>query len=89
MANFKHVQLKDSKVLLTETFAQDTPRDTKPEPAPTHHLFIIDCSGSMWGELSAIRKDMYNKVSTLLRPNDSVSILWFSGRGQFGVLVED
>lgn len=89
MANLKHVKLKNERFLLTEIFSQETANKAKPEPAPTHHLFIIDCSGSMWGELSVIRKDLYNKVSTLLRPKDSISILWFSGRGQFGVLVED
>ena len=28
----------------------------------THHLFIIDCSGSMSGQLSQIRKDLFNAV---------------------------
>jgi len=54
-----------------------------------HHTFIIDCSGSMYYELSEIRRDLYNKISTLLKPKDSVTIMWFSGRGQFGVLLED
>lgn len=56
---------------------------------PAHHTFIIDCSGSMYGELSTIRRDLYNKISTLLKPNDSVTIIWFSGRGQCGVILED
>jgi len=43
----------------------------------------------MWNELLEIRKDLYNKISTLLRDTDSVSIIWFSGKGQYGVLVED
>jgi len=54
-----------------------------------HHTFIIDCSGSMWGELSNIKRDLYNKISTMLKPNDSVTIIWFSGRGEYGVLLED
>ena len=54
-----------------------------------HHTFIIDCSGSMYGELSSIRRDLYNKISTMLKPNDSVTIIWFSGRGECGVLLED
>ena len=32
-----------------------------------HHTFIIDCSGSMWGELSSIRRDLHNKISTMLK----------------------
>ena len=55
----------------------------------THHIFVIDCSGSMSGQISAIRKDLYNKISTILRPNDSVSIIWFSGKNEFGVLLQD
>lgn len=54
-----------------------------------HHTFVIDCSGSMYGELSQIKRDLYNKISTMLKPNDSVTIIWFSGRGEFGVLLED
>ncbi len=54
-----------------------------------HHTFIIDCSGSMWGELSSIRRDLYNKISTMLKPKDSVTLIWFSGRNECGVLLED
>lgn len=63
--------------------------ETKVVEVNTHNTFIIDCSGSMYGELAQIRTDLYNKISTMLKPNDSVTIIWFSGRGQFGVLLED
>jgi len=63
--------------------------ETKVVDISSHHTFIIDCSGSMWGELSQIKKDLYNKISTMLKPNDSVTIIWFSGKGQYGVLLED
>lgn len=55
----------------------------------THHIFVIDCSGSMYGELSKIRKDLHNKLSTSLKPNDSTTIIWFSGRDEFGIVIED
>lgn len=55
----------------------------------THHIFVIDCSGSMYSELSRIRKDLHNKISTSLKTNDSVTIIWFSGQNQFGVVIED
>lgn len=55
----------------------------------THHIFVIDCSGSMYGELSRIRKDLYNKISTTLKAKDSVTIIWFSGKNEFGVVIED
>lgn len=55
----------------------------------SHHIFVIDCSGSMSGELNTIRKDLFNKISTILKPSDSVTIIWFSGRNEYGALVED
>ncbi|MFA5067204.1 MAG: vWA domain-containing protein [Candidatus Izemoplasmatales bacterium] len=55
----------------------------------THHIFVIDCSGSMYDELPKIRKDLYNKISTDLDKNDSLTIIWFSGKGQCGVILED
>lgn len=75
--------------LIKRTLTPQSQRSTGQPSLSTHHLFIIDCSGSMWGELSQIRGDLYNKISTILQPQDSVSILWFSGRGQFGVIVEN
>jgi hypothetical protein len=55
----------------------------------THHIFVIDCSGSMSYELPTIRKDLFNKISTVLKPNDSTTIIWFSGRNEFGVVLDD
>lgn len=75
--------------LVRKVLTPESQRSVSQPPLSTHHLFIIDCSGSMWGELSQIRGDLYNKISTILQPQDSVSILWFSGRGQFGVIVEN
>ena len=63
--------------------------ETKSVEVPAHHTFIIDCSGSMYQELSSIRRDLHNKISTMLKPKDSVTLIWFSGRGQCGVLLED
>lgn len=54
-----------------------------------HHSFIIDCSGSMYEELPAIRRDLHNKIATMLKPEDSVTIMWFSGKNEYGVLIED
>src|SRR5512137_2129158 len=60
----------------------------KPAEVPTNHLVIIDCSGSMYGELPAIREQLKKKMPKLLKDVDTVSIIWFSGRGQFGTLLE-
>lgn len=57
-------------------------------PAPIHHLIAIDISGSMYSDLPQLRVHLKNKLATLVGFEDTVSLIWFSGRGQFGTLVE-
>jgi len=56
------------------------------EPEPTNHILVIDCSGSMYHDLPSIRKQLKNKLPSLVKENDTVSIIWFSGRGECGIL---
>jgi len=51
-------------------------------------VFAIDVSGSMYGELSKIRQQLKNKIPNLIGINDTISIIWFSGRNSSGVLKE-
>lgn len=55
---------------------------------PTNHILITDVSGSMSGQLQLIRTQLKNKLSTLMNPGDTITIIWFSGNGQAGVLKE-
>jgi hypothetical protein len=55
---------------------------------PTNHFAVIDCSGSMAYDLPRIREQLKRKLPKLLKEQDTVSIIWFSGRGQFGTLLE-
>lgn len=54
------------------------------KPTPTNHVFTCDVSGSMYNELAKIRAHLKNNLATLVKPDDTVSILYFSSRGQFG-----
>lgn len=54
----------------------------------TDHILIVDCSGSMAYDLPKIREQLKKKLPKLLREKDTISIVWFSGLGQFGVLLE-
>lgn len=56
---------------------------------PTDHIIVIDCSGSMSYELPKIRQQLKNKLSMMLKETDTISIVWFSGKSQFGVVVEN
>ncbi len=61
-----------------------------PPPAPpdVNHIIVIDCSGSMERELPLIREQLKLKLPKLVGEDDTVSIIWFSGRGEYGVLAE-
>lgn len=61
---------------------------SKAVPAAVHHLVAIDISGSMYSALADLRVHLKNKLASLVNENDTVSLIWFSGRGQCGVLVE-
>jgi Mg-chelatase subunit ChlD len=64
--------------------------DTARPAAPTsvNHIAIVDCSGSMYGELDKLRASLKAKLPKLLREGDTLSLIWFSGRGQFGPILE-
>lgn len=55
---------------------------------PTHHIATIDCSGSMQTDLPQLRNQLKTKLLTLLGPQDILSLVWFSGRGQCGVVFD-
>lgn len=67
------------------------PRDSaaaKPAPQPTNHIVVIDCSGSMSGDLPHIRRQIKEKLPKQMSEGDTLSVIWFSGRGEFGVLLK-
>lgn len=53
-----------------------------------HRIFCIDVSGSMSSDLPAIRRQLKNKLPTSIRPQDFMTLIWFSGSGQFGTIFE-
>ena len=57
-------------------------------PEPTHHVIVLDCSGSMYSDLPLIREQLKSKLPTLLGEDDTITLIWFSGRGECGILFE-
>ena len=55
---------------------------------PVNHIVVLDCSGSMSCELPKIREQLKNKLPKILGQDDTISIIWFSGRDEFGTLIE-
>jgi len=65
-------------------------KDSTPAKAPpTNHLLVVDCSGSMSGALPDMRAQIKGKFPSLVGEKDTVSLIWFSGRGECGVIFED
>lgn len=62
----------------------------KPAQLPAiNHIAVIDCSGSMSMELPKIREQLKLRIPKLIGEKDTLSIIWFSGRGEHGILLEN
>lgn len=59
-----------------------------PVRKPIHHILTIDCSGSMTGDLPRMRKQLCEKLVTLLHESDLLTLIWFSGKTEAGVVFE-
>jgi hypothetical protein len=87
MPNTTSHKIAEQLYLVRRTLTDGPP--PKPAlPPPTDHIVIVDCSGSMTGELPQVKKQLKNKLAGLLGPKDTVSIIWFSGRGECGLVIE-
>ena len=60
---------------------------TQADPVGLHHCLVVDVSGSMSRDLRDIRANIKSWI-TGTKPNDEISIVWFSGRQQAGTLIE-
>ncbi len=81
-----HVKINNSLFLNTMSLNKDTV--PAPTEVPVNHIAVIDCSGSMSFELPKIQEQLINKLPSLMRKNDTFSMVWFSGRGECGILFE-
>ena len=52
-------------------------------------IFLVDVSYSMYDSLPKLRKDIKNNLACKLNHGDSLTIMWFSSRGQHGDVLFD
>lgn len=64
-------------------------KTVKKVESKTNHIFVCDVSGSMYYELPLIKKQLKNKLSSIMKEGDTISIIWFSGNNQAGILKEE
>ena len=60
----------------------------KPVEQSVNHVFAVDVSGSMYDVLPKMRSHIKSKLALLVKPKDTVSIIYFSSKSQYGVVFE-
>jgi hypothetical protein len=78
----------DDKTWLVRQAVAEGATNAAPVVKPTNHYLVLDCSGSMYCELPQICSHLESKLPSLLGEHDTITIIWFSGRGQFGTFCE-
>ena len=76
-------EIEKGLYLIEQTISPGDPNHKKAVDTPTNHIAVIDCSGSMTGDLPRIREQLKKKLPKLLKEGDTLSMVWFSGRGEF------
>ena len=82
----KNVKLSENYFLTTQEVNSEA---TVEVAKKTNHIFVVDVSGSMYYELPLIRTQLKNKLSNLMKVGDTISIVWFSGSRDAGILKEE
>jgi Mg-chelatase subunit ChlD len=83
----KHVKFDEGYCLVSQDV---NPNATVEVAKSINYLIVVDVSGSMTYDLPEIRKNLKNKISNLIKhDSDTISIIWFSGRNDAGILKEE
>jgi hypothetical protein len=61
---------------------------SKKLPPRVHRLFVCDVSASMSGDLPGLRRHLKTRLDEVIPADDTITIIWFSGRGEFGQVVQ-
>lgn len=84
----KSFKVSDTLFLVRHSILYDKIPPAKPVELPIDHIVVFDCSGSMSYDLPKIREQIKKKLPKMLQEHDTFSAIWFSGRGQCGILLE-
>ena len=60
-----------------------TPTNVVPDPEPAHHIFVIDRSGSMWGDIEGVKSSLEQAIAVESYGNGKVltTLISFSTHG--------
>ena len=85
----KSVKLKSDFYLTVKDLKAGQTNLPVQKSVPTNFIFVIDVSGSMYYDLELIRRQLKNKLPNLTKLGDTITLIWFSGNGQAGILKEE
>jgi len=85
----KNIKFNDSFYLTIQDVNVGAENHKTLKQAATNFITIIDVSGSMSYELGSIRTQLKNKLSNLVKEGDTITIIWFSGNRDAGILKEE
>ena len=82
----RNVKLSENYYLAIQKINEDV---TVEVAKKTNHIFVVDVSYSMYQDLPLIKNQLKNKLSNVMRDGDTISIVWFSGNRDCGILKEE
>lgn len=53
-----------------------------------NHVYVVDVSGSMYGSLPEVRNNLKNAITSSMKDGDTLTVIYFSGKGQTGTVFE-
>src|SRR5271157_6625386 len=86
--NMSYSSKINDQLFLTRLALSKSKTVVKAIERPVSHVLVLDVSGSMAGVLPSMREQLKKKLPKLLSEQDIISIIWFSGKDQFGILLE-
>jgi hypothetical protein len=85
----KNLKISDDFYLIEKELIDNSNLTKAIVPVSTNFIFCIDVSGSMSYDLKFVRKQLSNKLPSLIKDGDTLTLIWFSGKNQSGILKEE
>ncbi len=85
----KNLKISDDFYLIEKELFDNSNVTKAILPVSTNFIFCIDVSGSMGSDLRLLRANLKNKLPSLIKENDTLTLIWFSGKNQSGILKEE
>jgi hypothetical protein len=80
--------IKVGSKLYLATVTLNNKKKVETTKSAMNHVFCCDISGSMYSSLPKMRTQLKNRISEIVAPEDTITIIVFSGRGECTTIKE-